>query len=743
MLKGHFENCYGLTNFDLTEINFTSDHNKAIIYAPNGIMKSSLAKVFDDISKKKKASDRIFTEKKANFSVNYYNTEYTNTPKKVSPPIYVISSFDASFESYSDSVATILADEDLKKEYSRLLQSISEKVQPLKDCIANHFASKTNIEQELSNSFCNAQNQKWEDIILKINEYRNQTTPIVSLSPFMYDDIFNDKVLKVISSPGFAEKIKQYIAAVDILVKQSKILTTVFDDSNAKEFSSTVEKTKLFEAKHKIVLSDGTAIATLDEWKQIFQTEMDRINNDATVKATYNEIDKALGANIQTRKLRDLIKNNHFILSYFDDIPQLRKQLILAYLAKDNIDIKSISDAIEKKTKDIATLNERAKKQLEHWKQVIEVFRARFHAPFDVSIENESKVVLQGEPAHLKFTYCKNGESRVKSKEELMEYLSVGEKRALYLLQILFDLEKIKLNVNNTGKKHLIIADDLADSFDYSNKYAIIEYLDEIASNKLIDLLVLTHNFDFYRTVASRLGIEYTMCFMAQRTLNGDISMQRFAYQKDYFTKGIIENIRDGNIKDNIKKQKLLIASIPFCRNISQYLNNTDITNYLTSLLHIKPITPTITTEHFWDKIKNTFNLSTLNFDSYKSKSVLSLIFDLADKLVLENVDNVSLEDKLVTAIAIRLKTEQFLYQVLTQNNIDTVCDEYQTRVWIERARSKNLLSPIELEICNRVRIITPESIHVNAFMYEPLIDIPNWQLFELYKQVKTTLTCN
>lgn len=661
-------------------------------------------------------------------------------PPKISPPIYVISSFDASFESYSDSVATILADEDLKKQYSLLLQSIAEKVQPLKDCITNHFIAKSNIEQELSNSFCNSPNQKWEDIILKINDFNNQASPIIALSSFTYDDIFNDKVLKVISTPGFADKIKQYITAVDILVKQSKILTTVFDDTNAKEFSSTVEKTKLFEAKHKIVLSDGTTIATIDEWKQIFQTEMARINNNATVKAIYSEIDKALGANIQTRKLRDLIKNNHFILNYFDDIQQLKKQLIISYLAKDNIDIKTISATIEKKTKEITVLNEKAKKQLEHWKQVIEVFRTRFHAPFDVSIENESKVILQGEPARLKFSYCKNGESRAKSKEELMEYLSVGEKRALYLLQILFDLEKIKLNVNTTGKKHLIIADDLADSFDYSNKYAIIEYLDEISANKLIDVLILTHNFDFYRTVASRLDIKYTMCYMAQRDSSGNISMQPFAYKKDYFTNGIIENIRDGNIKDNFEKQKLLIASIPFCRNIAQYLDNKNITEYLTSLLHIKPNTLTITVDQLWNKIKETFSLKSLDCDNYKSKPVVNLIFDLADRLILENTDNVSLPDKLVTAIAIRLKTEQFLYKVLTKNNIDTVCDEYQTRIWINRTRSKNLLSPIQLEICNRVRLITPESIHVNAFMYEPLIDIPNWQLFELYKEVKAKL---
>ena len=49
MLSGKFENCYGLKSFELKEINFT-DSNKAIIYAPNGVMKTSFSNVFDDIS---------------------------------------------------------------------------------------------------------------------------------------------------------------------------------------------------------------------------------------------------------------------------------------------------------------------------------------------------------------------------------------------------------------------------------------------------------------------------------------------------------------------------------------------------------------------------------------------------------------------------------------------------------------------------------------------------------------------
>ena len=69
MLKGHFENCYGLENFDLIPIPFSTENNKAMIYAPNGVMKSSLALVFDNLSRKKKTEDRIFSENKSEFSI--------------------------------------------------------------------------------------------------------------------------------------------------------------------------------------------------------------------------------------------------------------------------------------------------------------------------------------------------------------------------------------------------------------------------------------------------------------------------------------------------------------------------------------------------------------------------------------------------------------------------------------------------------------------------------------------------
>ena len=60
MLSGRFENCYGIREFDMgTGIDF-SQSNKAVIYAPNGVMKTSFTKVFEDLSKGDASTDRIF-----------------------------------------------------------------------------------------------------------------------------------------------------------------------------------------------------------------------------------------------------------------------------------------------------------------------------------------------------------------------------------------------------------------------------------------------------------------------------------------------------------------------------------------------------------------------------------------------------------------------------------------------------------------------------------------------------------
>ena len=110
---------------------------------------------------------------------------------------------------------------------------------------------------------------------------------------------------------------------------------------------------------------------------------------------------------------------------------------------------------------------------------------------------------------------------------DLKRVLSNGESRALYILNIIFEVEARK----TAGQSTLFIIDDIADSFDYKNKYAIIEYLMEVSTEDGFQQLILSHNFDFYRTVSSRLDVKRESRMLASKE-NGTVTLQEEVYQK-------------------------------------------------------------------------------------------------------------------------------------------------------------------------------------------------------------------
>ena len=81
--------------------------------------------------------------------------------------------------------------------------------------------------------------------------------------------------------------------------------------------------------------------------------------------------------------------------------------------------------------------------------------------------------------------------------------------------------------------------------------------------------------------------------------------------------------------------------------------------------------------------------------------------------------------------MAIRLELEKFLKPILIANNISLECQEVQTRCWSENA--KPFLTEEQLRIVDEINIMTPESIHLNSFMYEPIIDMSDWALKKLF----------
>ena len=140
--------------------------------------------------------------------------------------------------------------------------------------------------------------------------------------------------------------------------------------------------------------------------------------------------------------------------------------------------------------------------------------------------------------------------------------------------------------------------------------------------------------------------------------------------------------------------------------------------------------TELLTISEIWEILKPYLNNTQLQTRDIR---YLQLIREMADTILLED-DEVSLENKLVLSIASRLMIEKYMKSKIVEH--ERFCPDAnnnQTREWFNHA--KQYMSSEEISIAEEVNLITPESIHLNAFMYEPLIDISAWSLKDVYRK--------
>lgn len=743
MLSGHFKNCYGLKQFNLQNINF-SRCNKALIYAPNGVMKSSLSKVFDDISKGATTCDRIFQNVVSNYSVTHYTSRYVYSSANRTQPtatdrIYVVNTFNNLFEFTKETVSTLLADETTRNAYNVLMAQFSGEIIQIEEKLRVLTGlTKSQIKGKLITDLGLTGTADWTDIFEKLNELYATRRTFEYLNDCTYSELFNDKAMAVYGKQEFLNSIEEYISSLNILLENNPILNDRFTDRNAETLGKEMAKHNLFNAQHTICLKDGTTVIhSLEEWNFVVNEQLDRLYSSPELSTVFQKLKKMLTSNGEVSRLRDIIVAHREIIPALSDIPALKVQTWLDCFSKLDMSFDDYYRNISQYTAQIKVLYEQASAQSARWQTVVNKFNRRFRVPFEVRIENKANFLLKDEAPNLSFKYTRGmiaQQSATLKKDDLMVSLSTGEKRALYLLYILFDLERIRQQATAGGGQFLIVADDIADSFDYKNKYAIIEYLNDLGNTSGIDLLILTHNFDFYRTVKLRLGVARNHCYIAQRDEEGIVSITEFKYQKDFFKNVVIKDIKDGNIINDDKK-KLLISSIPFYRNLCEYSGKEVEYSRLTCFLHLKttPLdTLTVKISDLWNLINPFLNNTTF---SGADEDYYTAVTRVANTCVADNTNEVLLDNKLFIAIAIRLLTEKFMKNTLISNGkACSDADSNQTRKWFNQV--KRFLTPAQISVIEEVNLITPESIHLNSFMFEPLIDISNWALKDLYTRV-------
>ena len=245
-VKIHLENCYGIKHLD-TELDF-DDTPAYAIYAPNGAMKSSLARTFQDVAEGVDSQDRIFPMRRTirNVTVDQdRDIDATN--------VLVLTPYDEKL-SVDEHTSTLLLDPTLKQEYELLLHDAARARVELLNAIKQQSQSKLDPEVEISDAIMQTPSDldtALGRIELKIHEQSD-----APFSNVLYDRIYNEKVLAALETKDLRDAIEEYAQRYDELLLHSTYFKKgTFDYYNAGQIANTLARNGFFDAKHSVSLN--------------------------------------------------------------------------------------------------------------------------------------------------------------------------------------------------------------------------------------------------------------------------------------------------------------------------------------------------------------------------------------------------------------------------------------------------------------------------------------------------------
>lgn len=719
------ENAYGIGHmnhlFKFLDKNGVR-HRCIAIYAPNGTCKSSLRKSLEQWSKGLKPQDIFFSDRKTVFDLKTVPADSLKPER-----IFCFESMGKLEVSrfFDDS---LLAAPELKARHLDVMQKHRQRLSDLLTMIRKEYVSgrgapdldgiQNLIIQEGGG---NGINEALSLLLSRARSYR---------IPSCIEGKKSNEVLgrnpDVLDKPEIKGALTDFAATRNKVVAESPYLTDQFDYPAAESLAAELEKSGFFDAGHSITLHDSNTgdakeITSAKEFKDLLTSQLERANRDPGVQEKYRAVEKAFGKTKAAVQLKNLACGDPDMASALSDPPELRRAFLLKAILRCEASIEAYLSAAQQYEQDMKAISIEVNRERTEWDRAVDLFNARFSLPFRPYIKNRANSLIGGDEPAIAFKY----DDRDVPNETLLNYLSEGERKALYMLQIIFEVEKAK----NTEGDKLLVFDDVVDSFDYANKYAFIEYLRDFASDDSIYVLLLTHNYDFYRTVASRLGNQFSRsnCLHAERD-----DSRTLQFDSDDYLRQNLLNKWKGNLTDSTTR----IATIPMVRELVSIREGNSSPEYalLSDVLHGRTEAEAISFDDLSSVYVKHWGVTDLAGDS---RVVVDTALQECDRIV-RKAGFLKLQDKIVLSIGIRILMERHIAQLYLSRGAQVPRNkQFGSLAQQFKQDFPNEYSGME-DIVERTCLIVPENIHANSFMYEPLVDIGSSAFVRLYQDVRT-----
>lgn len=693
------ENAFGIKSLHLNLENDKKMYQE-LIYSKNGSFKTSFSNTLYNLSNGtlENVFDRLTDEKAIlDISILENGKEIKNFDNRFvvfSREIY--EQHSKLLSDYSSELETLTID---KKNSEYINELLTEETIEIKLQIDNYLKGTGLNFEILLDMFSNLEDGYLDRIIQLLNTIINYEAQ--DISEINIKKIYQ-KAYDIVDQSEFQSKISNYIQVLENKIN-AQLFDKNFNENNCLQFINNVDKAKyLSETKSRGLFLKDKVYYDIDEVKKIFEEEIKKISKDPEIIEQSKEITKLMGTAKESEFLKESIQKNPLLVK---QLSAGRKNILLSYLKSSSIDYNYWLEVVKKAKKELNNVLKIAQDKQTNFERAIEIYKNRFHPIFDIKIVNKAESMLGIKTPTITFYHNRYCEIPV-SETKLSQILSSGEKTTLNILKFIVEYENCK-------KYHpFIILDDIVETFDYSNRYAFMEYINDLV-NLDVPTIVMTHNFEFYRTVSKR--IPKLRKSVASANSNGVVDIQT----NNRINKNMENVLKCSNIYD-------FFCAIPYLREIKTIL--LEDTKTLDSCLHYKENTSKL-------QIKDIL----LQFPSNAIKSLkidendiyMEKLFEIADNL--SGFDDFDIVKKTILSLSCRLLIER---KIIANNfNLLTNINTNQTAQLLDLYGEK--LFPNVKKYLEAVQLSTPEFIHANAFMYEPLIDINGKYLFELYNQIK------
>lgn len=694
-----------------------------VIYAPNGTAKSSFCDAIKNISEGKDVSDIFGNLPSPEYELIVDGKTIDQNTNDSFNVVCFSGISEYIYNQENEKLINLAISNDIKKKVSESRKKVDDYINKIQLLIQGVFGSDFG-------------KKKFNDSINYLTNIFDLPFSLESISSLVaggeYDDIgikftaqdfylfATSKVDAAVHKDGVIEKGKEYFESVD-----KKLKTDIFDESftyfNLNNVYQSAISNNYFDDKGKRLLKINDVEYKKEDIEKFLDDKSKQIFGSKELSLVFEGVKKDISKNKETVELFDFLKKNPSIFLKLDNYKRLVLSIFASLFSDEQInELKKLNSSLDDENNKISKIVEEKvndTKIHEIWSK----FKRNFSTTkFDLDIKNKVDSYLGiSVPTFVKCSK-ENGEE-IMDPDELR--FSTGEKRVYNFINLIIDIES-----KRDGKPLTVIFDDAAESFDYKNKFGIIDYISSIADDNNLQLIILTHNFDFYRSIILAIQEQDKKLYFAYRNSMNEVTF--YDSNKKYYL-----NVSNFNSWKNNPSIEQYFSLIGFSRQIIQFGSSAHEPDVLTLDNYLHYFEGTTDVEDFSGAqgvlSKLNINLpASLNVTDNYLKTLYKIAIDLCNKSIVET----DLEFKLTLGLSLRVFFERMIF--LEYKNVHHVSliitDQFN--------RSKELLNVAKVLFSNddflyltEINTINPSYVHINGFMYEPLIDVGFEKLVELF----------